>query len=439
MLAAAFTDYVVSSRLFSAGDRLLLALSGGADSCVLAHLLHTGGYIFAVAHVNHGLRGEASDADAAFCRARAAQYNVPYFEIHFSDLAATIPADESLQSHARNRRYSFLHETAAANGYTHILTAHHFDDRLETFFMHALRGSGVSGLRSILPVNGNVVRPLLFATRAEVEQYAAMNNITYREDESNAEDHYTRNKIRHHLLPALQQISKSYVSGFSAVFENLRDTELLLEQLLPAPEPVNGEYVITPGEWITKPGAVTRMHYLLRRFGFDTTLCRKLVTEWKTISSGARFFAADYELARNREQLLIRPIRQTVFRESVFFSPENPEPGIAMQFHAVPFTLPGKVSPHTAYFDAAKLVFPLQLRAPQTGDRMMPLGMTQTKKLSDIFIDKKCSAFEKERAQVLVSGDEIIWIPGICYGQAARITAETGSVLEISLNGSTHG
>jgi tRNA(Ile)-lysidine synthase len=439
MLAAAFSDYVVSHKLFAPGDQLLLALSGGTDSCVLAHLLHSGGYTFAVAHVNHGLRGEASDADAQFCRTLAEQYKVPYFETRFSDLKETIPADESLQSHARNRRYAFLQETAAANGYTLILTAHHFDDRLETFFMHALRGSGVNGLRSILPVNGNVVRPLLFATRAQVEQYAAANNIAFREDESNAEDDYTRNKIRHHLVPALQQISNSYVNGFSAVFENLRDTELLLEQLVPGPESVNGEYVITPGEWIAQPGAVTRMHYLLRRFGFDTALCRKLVAEWNTITSGARFFSATYELTHNREQLLIRPLKQNGFREAVFFSPEDPAPGIEIKLHNVPFTLPGKVAPVTAFFDAGKLVFPLQFRAPQTGDRMMPLGMTNYKKLSDIFIDKKCSAFEKERAQVLVSGDEIIWIPGICYGQAARITAETGSVIEITLTGSTNG
>lgn len=438
MLAAAFTDYVVSHSLFAPADRLLLALSGGADSCVLAHLLHNGGYTFAAAHVNHGLRGEAADTDAQFCRELAETYNVAYFEIRFSDLEETIPANESLQSHARNRRYAFLQETATANGYTHILTAHHFDDRLETFFMHALRGSGVSGLRSILPVNGNVVRPLLFATRAQVEQYAASNAVTFREDESNAGDDYTRNKIRHHLVPALQQISPSYVTGFSAVFENLRDTELLLEQLLPGPENVNGEFVITPGQWITQSGAVTRMHYLLRRFGFDTALCRKLVAEWESITSGARFFAAEYELVRNREQLLIRPI-QTTIRETVFFSPENPAPGIELRLHAVPFTFPGNASPHTAYFDAAKLVFPVQFRAPQTGDRMMPLGMNNYKKLSDIFIDKKCSAFEKERAQVLVSGNEIIWIPGICYGQAARITTETNSVLEITLKGSTNG
>lgn len=439
MLAAAFTDYVVSYKLFAPGDRLLLALSGGADSCVLAHLLHSCGYAFAAAHVNHGLRGEAADADAQFCRELAETYKVPYFEIRFSDLEETIPASESLQSHARNRRYAFLQETAAANGYMHIVTAHHFDDRLETFFMHALRGSGVSGLRSILPVNGNVVRPLLFATRAQVEQYATANTVIFREDESNAGDDYTRNKIRHHLVPALQQISSSYVTGFSAVFENLRDTELLLEQLLPGPENVNGEFVISPGDWITQPGAVTRMHYLLRRFGFDTALCRKLVWEWETITSGARFFSAEYELVRNREQLLIRAKQQTAIRETVFFSPENPAPGIELRLHAVPFTLPGNTSPRTAYFDTAKLVFPLQFRAPQTGDRMMPLGMNNYKKLSDIFIDKKCSAFEKERAQVLVSGNEITWIPGICYGQYARITAETNSVIEITLTGSTNG
>lgn len=439
MLAAAFTDYVVSYKLFAPGDRLLLALSGGADSCVLAHLLHSGGYTFAAAHVNHGLRGEAADADAQFCRQLAETYNVAYFEIRFSNLEETIPANESLQSHARNRRYAFLQETAAANGYTHILTAHHFDDRLETFFMHALRGSGVSGLRSILPVNGNVVRPLLFATRAQVEQYATANAVSFREDESNAGDDYTRNKIRHHLVPALQKISPSYINGFSAVFENLRDTEQLLEQLLPEPENVNGNFVISPGGWITQPGAVTRMHYLLRGFGFDTALCRKLVTEWETITSGARFFSAEYELVRNREQLLIRAKQQTAIREAVFFSPENPAPGIELRLHTVPFTLPGNVSPQTAYFDAAKLVFPLQFRAPQTGDRMMPLGMNNYKKLSDIFIDKKCSAFEKERAQVLVSGNEITWIPGICYGQHARITAETKSVIEITLRGSTNG
>ncbi len=439
MLHDTFSAFVASQQLFTTGDRLLLALSGGADSCVLAHLLHRGGFPFAVAHIHHGLRGDAADADAQFCRETAETYNVPFFETRFTDLKETIPADESLQSHARNRRYAFLQETAAANGYTHILTAHHFDDRLETFFMHALRGSGVSGLRSILPVNGNIVRPLLFATRAQVEQYAATHNIVFRDDESNSEDHYTRNKIRHHLVPVLQQINPAYVAGFSAVFENLRDTELLLEQLLPGPENVNGEFVIAPGEWITQPGAVTRMHYLLRRFGFDTALCRKLVAEWQTIASGARFFSAEYELVRNREQLLVRPKQHAVIREAVFFSPENPAAGIALKTHPVPFQLPEKTAPHTAYFDAGKLIFPLQFRAPQTGDRMIPLGMNNYKKLSDIFIDKKCSAFEKERVQVLVSGDEIIWIPGICYGQAARITAETGSVIEITLTGSTNG
>lgn len=438
MLYARFSAYVASQQLYTAGDRLLLALSGGADSCVLAYLLKQAGCDFAVAHINHGLRGAESDADALFCRELAEQYNVSFFETRFSDLEETIPADESLQSHARNRRYAFLQETAAQNGFTHIVTGHHLDDRIETFFIHLLRGSGVSGLRSILPKHGNIIRPLLFATRESIETYAIEKDIAFRNDSSNAGDAYLRNKIRHHLIPVLHELNPAYVHGFETAFENLRDTELLLDELLPAvTAPAAHETAIPVSEWISKPGAATRLYHVLRPFGYEPATCRQLVLGWDTMQSGSHFFSAGYELLRNRDELLIRPKKAKEEITSFFISPEEVSPLYTITFLPVPFQLPGETDPHTAYFDAAGIRFPLQVRPWKTGDRMIPLGMNSSKKLSDIFIDKKCSLFEKERAQVVVCGEEIIWVPGICYGQTCRITGETQKVLQLTFNKTT--
>ena len=229
-----FQKYITEQNLFSKKDKVLIATSGGIDSTVLCFLFHLSKFNFGIAHCNFKLRGKESDEDAVFVKKLAEKLQVPFYSIDFETEKIAKERKESIQLVARNLRYEWLEKTRQLNAspfgnYQWIATAHHLNDSIETVLYNFTKGCGIRGLHGILPKNGNIIRPLLFATKEEIEDYAQKHQINFREDVSNSTDKYARNKIRHHVIPILKELNPAFErTGFENI-ERLREVEALYD------------------------------------------------------------------------------------------------------------------------------------------------------------------------------------------------------------------
>ncbi|MDQ3111737.1 MAG: tRNA lysidine(34) synthetase TilS, partial [Bacteroidota bacterium] len=227
-----FREFLFSSCNYEAGKPVLAAVSGGVDSVVLCDLLAKNNISFAIAHVNYGLRGKESDCDEKFVSELANMLDVPFYMLRCTEETFAASGENSIQAAARKIRYDFFETTCIQQGYAFIATAHHKDDSIETALLNFARGTSITGLTGITPVNKNLIRPMLFTTRDEIAAYAKEQQLAWREDSSNETDKYTRNKFRHHLLPWLkEEIPQSY-KGFEASFRNLEEVQQLISAAL---------------------------------------------------------------------------------------------------------------------------------------------------------------------------------------------------------------
>ena len=264
---ARFLQYVRRNRLFDGRWRVLVAVSGGADSTVLLHLLVRAvrqGALpleLAVAHCHFQLRGAAADGDQAFAEALAREAGLPFYTVRFDTLSHAGAQAVSVEMAARELRYGFFKQCMAQDGWQACALAHHADDQAETLFLNLLRGTGLKGLRGMQPVQGAYVRPLLFARRAEIEAYAAAQHLTYRTDATNAEDDYLRNRVRHHLLPLCRQLNPQAVAHAAQTAVSLQRDEAVLSAWYAAAEArlveklavlVDGDTGVVPAEFIAK-------------------------------------------------------------------------------------------------------------------------------------------------------------------------------------------
>lgn len=223
-----------SYSLLSPGDKVLCALSGGADSmyllCRLTEGAQRGGYQVAAAHYHHGIRS-ASTQEEDFVRSWCDSHHVPLFVGHGDVLQQAAQRGQGVEETARELRYQFLYDTARREGCTLIATGHHAGDNAETVLMHLIRGSGLRGLCGIPPRRGMLIRPMLEVTRQEVEDYLIAHQIPHVEDESNADPAYTRNRVRHQVLPMLCELNPQAVHHIAQAAAKLREDEQLLSAL----------------------------------------------------------------------------------------------------------------------------------------------------------------------------------------------------------------
>ena len=442
MIRKEFEAFVNEQRLFSKNDRILLALSGGVDSVVLAELLLELGYTFSAAHCNFHLRGEESNRDADFVAKWAECNGVELFVQDFDTYGYMQEKGISLEMAARELRYSWFENIMQENQIDYLLTAHHADDSAETFFINLLRGTGIAGLHGILPKNGSIVRPLLFATRKSILDYAESKNIQFVEDSTNSETKFLRNKIRHCVIPVLKEISPDFDSIIRKNIERLRDTETIFRSAI---EKVKDEIIIREKENIKISIAeLQRLHpigiYLyeiLSDYGFNESVVNN-VSMVLDAESGKRFYSKTHCLLKDREYLLIYPIdkaeKETNYSIDVeitsIIEPFKAKIEVLKDLNFI--SVPKKAN--IAMLDMDLLNFPLELRHWKQGDSFVPFGMRKKKKLSDFFTSNKYSLLDKERQWLLCSGDEIVWVVGKRIDDRFKISNSTKSVLKIEIN-----
>ncbi len=419
--------------------RFLLAVSGGIDSMVMVHLFLETGFNIGIAHCNFNLRGEESDGDEKFVQQFAAEHEVPFHVARFDTSGYADEKGISVQMAARELRYRWFEETREQNGYDMVALAHNLNDNVETFLINLSRGTGIAGLTGMRFIHNNLIRPLLFATRSAIEAYSSRNSISYREDRTNADTKYTRNKIRHKVLPVFREINPSFDSTITETAERLGEISELVNSLI---NPLKDRIFIKEGENI-----VIRIKEL--PYGYSKTLLfelfkplgiqsRQLKNLEKLISgkTGNILRTEGWRLVKNRNELIATPMET---RNEVFLEIESLDKlkelsiidSAAYQALTPEYIIPS--SPLTACLDADRIEWPLLIRNHLPGDFFYPLGMKARKKLSDYFIDRKFSLPEKEKMLVLQSGGKIIWLMGERIDNRFRISPSTKNTLVITL------
>lgn len=437
-----FLTFINDQRLRQPGDRTLLAVSGGLDSIVLAELFHRAGWTFALAHANFQLRGADSDADEAFVRERATHYAVPFFTERFQPRAHAKTYGISTQMAARQLRYAWFEQVRVENGYDALATAHHQTDSLETVLLNLTRGTGLAGLRGIPVRNGAVIRPLLFASRADLESFARTENLTWREDASNASDDYARNRIRHYVLPVLRELNPRLEGTFADTRERLAAADRLVRAEI---ERVRAEVLRWQGTVATVrwPPLLAQaepdflLSELLRPFGFEYALAKRIFAA-RAGQPGRRFESPTHTLTLDRDQFLLTPRRGEVPPEPlrIELGTEQihlPDATLRISCHdRRGFHLPD--DPAVACFDAGKLTFPLTLRRWVPGDAFCPMGLGgHRKKVSAFLVDRKVPRPLKARVWVLLSGEAIAWVVGMRLDERVRVSETTQRVLRVEL------
>ncbi len=445
-----FQKYIRSNNLISKNDEILLAISGGIDSVVMLDLFDKSGINYAISHCNFKLRMFESDDDELFVRQLAHKYNTDIFVNWCNTTEYAKENKLSIQEAARDLRYSWFNQVCGHNNYSKIAIAHHQDDNIETFFINLSRGAGIKGLKSIPIVRDNIIRPLMFATRNEVELYAKEHMLEYREDSSNRKDYYLRNNIRHNLIPTLESISPGYKQAITKSIDNLVDSDLLLQSVVD--EKISTHFKTEPNG--TKKVSIAElqklvpyriwMYYILNEFGFirqiSDSICNAIE---QGNSTGLRFASSNHELLIDRKQLLLREISKKASTLTYLIKDSDPyittplkinfEKGVDPK--SIEFTSNNSI----AYFDYDKLEFPLSIRKWQAGDKIIPFGMKGSKLISDILINNKVDSFEKENVYVILSGKKVVWLVGYRASNDFKISDNTKTYFMMELISSTSG
>ena len=435
-----FSAHILQQHLFPTGQQVLLAISGGIDSVVLAHLMHCAGYPFAMAHCNFNLRPIDCDRDEQFVRQLAAAYQVPLHVASFDTRDYALRHKLCIEEAARELRYAYFEQLRCQHGYAAILTAHHRDDAAETFFINLLRGTGLAGLHGILPVQGHIVRPLLPFGRDEIEAYAREQGLDHVEDATNASLDYRRNQVRHQVLPLLRQLQPAADHALQQTIQHLQSVEQLYQSLL---LPLR-EQLLTPcadGSVHARLSALDSLGLpasclpqlffeLLRPFGFNMADVSDILA---ASHSGRRFLSPTHEAVRDRDSLIVLPRGASCEASSL------PSFSVAVSQHHPGLFNPRQLPPGTAVFDADTVVLPLRLRHWHEGDRFQPLGMAHgTQLLSDYFSDHKVSLPDKQRQLLLVDAtDAVIWIVGRRTDHPHRVTPQTQNLLTVVIETAT--
>jgi tRNA(Ile)-lysidine synthase len=433
-----FLKYIDDNRLIAKGDRVLLAVSGGIDSMVMAHLFHKAGIETGIAHCNFCLRGKESDMDEELVREFANENEIVFFSKRFKTKVYAEQNGISVQMAARELRYNWFEEIRNKNGFSSIAVGHNLNDNIETLLINLIRGTGITGLTGMKQVSNKIIRPLLFATRQSIADYCKTHQVVFREDRSNTETKYMRNKIRHLVIPILKEINPSIESTLIETAERLSGINEIVTDFI---NDLRGkiskqDFDITTFNINLLQNHLknsTILYELFKPFGITRSLLDDL---YKVIKgrTGAQLFTSTHRLLKNRNEIIISG--PTVNDNEIIVVNNLRD---LKKHHSISSVKAISISKdysitsnnETATIDLQKISFPLIIRKWHTGDYFYPLGMTRKKKLSDYFIDRKYSRVDKENALILESGGKIIWIIGERIDNRFRITGSTRKILLI--------
>lgn len=438
----AFKNHTEEQLPFLKNSRNVIAISGGIDSVVLAHLCQKLDFNFALAHCNFNLRGKESDADEDFVLDLGEQMGVEVFIQNFDTEAYAEENKCSIQMAARELRYDWFSELAKHLKFDYILTAHHADDNLETFLINFTRGTGLNGLTGIPALNDNIARPLLPFSREMIEDYAKSENIEWREDSSNSSRKYLRNKLRHEVVPILKEINPQLLGSFQNTLQHLNDTADIVEESLNAVakraiEQIDEHHVtfkVSEFKKVNNPKAY--LFEMFKDYGFS---------EWNDVvdlldaETGKYVASNTHKLTKHREFLILTSchtkrwsLSVAEVSRSIEVKKDKVETPIGILFFDEADALKNN-SRTTIFVDKEKLKYPLELKPWQTGDVFHPIGMKGKKKVSKLLKDEKLTPFEKENTWVLTSENKIVWVVGRRADERFKVTDQTNQILKIEI------
>jgi tRNA(Ile)-lysidine synthase len=461
-----FIKNIAQQNLFQKNDYLLLAVSGGADSVALCELCFQAGFHFEIAHCNFQLRGEESERDEKFVRELGEKYWTKVFVKRFDTKEHAEEKRISIQVAARELRYgwfeellkneerqattdSIQHSTFNLQHSTWLLTAHHANDNIETLLMNFFKGTGIKGLQGILPKQGKIIRPLLFAKRKEIELFNKENNLDFVEDSSNVSDKYTRNYFRHQLIPSVQKVFPQAEENLLNNIDRFREIEILYQQAIQVHKKKlleqKGNEIHIPVLKLLKTEPLNTVVYeIIKEYGFTAHQTDEVVNLLKS-ESGKYISSGSHKIIKNRNWLIIVPVN-TLEANHILINENNKEVSFDLGKLKLKITneelrmnepRAGNLISKTnemATLDAANISFPLLLRKWKQGDYFYPLGMQKKKKLSRFFIDQKMSITDKEKIWVIESNKRIIWIIGKRIDDRFKITDKTKKILSVEFN-----
>ena len=419
-------QFISEKSLFIREEKLILGISGGADSVCLMHVFLELGYSFELAHCNFNLRGEESDADEYFVKDLAKEHQLKVHIKQFDTLVYAAENKISTQMAARDLRYAWFEKLRIKSNAKYLAIAHHANDDVETFFINLVRGSGLKGFLGIKEKNNAIVRPLLSVSRLEIEQYLKDRGLVFREDSSNASVKYLRNKIRHELIPLLAQMNPSIQQTVKDEMRILDDVAHIYaskveEVRKDLTQEKNGIVQLEISALLALNPLHSYLYELLSAYGFYAV---EAISKALQGQSGKQFFSSTHQLVVDRENIFISLLN----KENEVF--EITEKTISLVY---PLEINFKVMAdktiiydnNIAQLDVEKLKFPLTLRKWKEGDKFMPLGMKKFKKLSDFFIDSKFSIIDKQEQWLLCSGVDIVWVLGCRIDERYKLESNT--------------
>ena len=438
-----FIQFTTKNKLLQKNNKLLLAVSGGIDSVVLCDLVHRAGFEFGIAHCNFQLREQASVDDENFVAQLAQKYNTLYVSTRFDTEKYANENKLSIQVAARNLRYKWFEKMRKLYDFTFIATAHHQNDVLETMIYNLTKGTGIAGLHGILPKNGHIIRPLLFANKTKIEKYAKKHQLKHREDSSNATIKYARNKIRHLVVPHLKALNPKLEDTFAKNAKRFREIEIIYQQGIAAYrqqlfENTKHETLISIKK-LKKVTALSSVLYeLLKPYNYSAAQVEQIINAFDA-ESGKVFYSQSHQIIKDRQFLILS---EKMAKDSSF-SLINSDLHILEKNQEI-FKFKKKErkkdfkhnsNEGIAQIDFDKLEFPLILRSWQDGDYFYPLGMNnKKKKLKRYFADQKLSRTEKERVWILTDNKKrIVWVVNHRLDERFKITEKTQQIYQIRI------
>lgn len=434
-----FKEFIKKEELFTQKDKILLAVSGGADSMVMAHLFQEIKANFGIAHCNFQLRGKESDGDEILVKELADKWKVPFHTIRFETIEEGKKQKKSTELIARELRYNWFNELIEKNDYQYIATAHHLNDSLETVLYNLIKGTGIRGLHGIPIKNEKVIRPLSFTTRHEVLNYAKVAAVPFREDTSNLSTKHNRNLIRLNVIPQLKKVNPSLEPTFEKTLNQLKETEQLfnwaIEEHKKKLVQQEGDLLkIDKKELAEIPTKKTVLFEFIQEFGFNSDQVEQILVSMNTV--GAQFYSKTHQLLVERNFLIIKVSEQMdpVYIEITEYPAEITLPNNRLVFERLTrFTSNYNLGKETVLVDIDSVKFPIIVRNWKEGDRFQPIGMKgQSKKVKDYLRDEKVTRFEKEEVIIVESDGKIVWVVGHRMDNRFKLDLDS-KTLQISL------